>query len=160
MKMPPMPLEHTDYYGFSEFWYSSEDVADIGGPYDFNLFSTVSKGFCGDHWDNILKNFNDGKYKTQDMDRLKHQCMKSSWIAVALHEGLKFPKDFHNLNSVANTLPNGQVVHWTIGAILYRTRFYPLRKIQEAENQNSSEANIPPPSAWDYQLWHYMALFL
>ena len=23
IKMPPIPLEHTDFYGFSEFWYTS-----------------------------------------------------------------------------------------------------------------------------------------
>ena len=26
IKMPPIPLEHTDFYGFSEFWYTSGTI--------------------------------------------------------------------------------------------------------------------------------------
>ena len=66
-----------------------------------------------------MTNFEEGKYQTHDLDRLKHQCMKSAWIAVALHKGLKFPKDYDHLNSAPDSV-NGQVVHWTIGAVLYR----------------------------------------
>ena len=43
MKMPPLPLNHVDFFGFSEFWYSSEDVVDMGGPYHYNKFSEVSR---------------------------------------------------------------------------------------------------------------------
>ena len=58
--------------------------------------------------------------------RLQEQCLKSAWLTVALHEGFKFPKTFKQLTSASNAV-NGQVVSWTIGALLYRTRDFPLR---------------------------------
>ena len=45
---------------------------------------------------------------------------------MVLHEGFDFPESFLRLTSAPETV-NGQVVHWTIGALLYRTRFLPLR---------------------------------
>ena len=35
-------------------------------------------------------------------------------------------QDYSHLASAPETV-NGKVVHWTIGALLYRTRFLPLR---------------------------------
>ena len=57
---------------------------------------------------------------------MQTQCFKSAWVAVALHEGLGFPADYAHLASAPETV-NGKVVHWTLGALLYRTRFLPLR---------------------------------
>ena len=68
----------------------------------------------------------EGKYVTHDVHRLQEQCLKSAWLTVALHEGFKFPKTFNRLTSASNAV-NGQVVSWTIGALLYRTRDFPLR---------------------------------
>ena len=153
IKMPPIPLEHTDFYGFSEFWYTAEDVVHMGGLYSYENFSNASrvsyftmnvadsvyrifkvdfinilflKDYCASNWKNILKHLEEGKYVTHDVHRLQEQCLKSTWLTVALHEGFKFPKTFNRLTSASNAV-NGQVVSWTIGALLYRTRDFPLR---------------------------------
>lgn len=121
IKMPPIPIENSEFYGFSEFWYTMEDVIGMGGKYDYQKVSKAAKDFCAENWTEIQR-----KYPNIDQERLKTQCIKSVWIAVSLHEGFKFPKNFGHLTSAPNTV-NGEVVHWTVGALLYRTRFYPLR---------------------------------
>ena len=36
-------LEDKEYYGFSEFWYTMEDVLRLGGAYDENKFKNSAK---------------------------------------------------------------------------------------------------------------------
>merc|ERR1712098_1033911 len=60
------------------------------------------------------------------MGRLETQCFKSVWVTVALHQGLTFPRSYGHLTAAPNTV-HGEVVHWTLGALLYRTRYLPLR---------------------------------
>ena len=126
INMSPVPLHHMEIYGFSEFWYTMEDTFQMGGPYNFDRFSKASQVFCSTPWSNLVQDFHKGKYPSADMERLRTECIKSTWISVALHEGFQFPDDFAHLISAPNTV-NGQVVHWTIGALLYRTRMYPFR---------------------------------
>ena len=124
IKMPPIvDLQHREFYGFSEFWYTMEDIFQMGGNYDFHAFSTAAQAFCSRHWDDIFPDWQAGKYPNADLERLKTECVKSVWISVALHEGFSFPLDFAHLISAPNTV-NSQVVHWTIGALLYRTRMF------------------------------------
>ena len=42
-----------------------------------------------------------------------------------LHEGFHFPYDYQNLQTAQ--LVYDREVQWTLGAILYKTRFLPLR---------------------------------
>ena len=78
-------------------------------------------------WNKIVEKAEAGKeYSNINQDRLGNTCLKTAWVAVALHEGFHFSKEYKSLTSAPNTV-NGQVVHWTVGALLYRTRFYPLR---------------------------------
>ncbi len=53
------------------------------------------------------------------------QCFKSAWLYAFLHDGLKFPVNYERLRSAS--LVNNNDVQWTLGAILYKTRFLPLR---------------------------------
>ena len=68
----------------------------------------------------------DGQYPKADKERVQTQCFKSNWLTVVLHEGLGFPTSYSHLSAAPETV-NGKVVHWTLGALLYRTRFLPLR---------------------------------
>merc|ERR1712012_864272 len=112
----------------------------MGGNYDFHAFSTAAQAFCSRHWDVIFPDWQAGKYPNADLERLKTECVKSVWISVALHEGFSFPLDFAHLISAPNTV-NSQVVHWTIGALLYRTRMYdPIN----AMNQCSTVSYLYP----------------
>lgn len=46
-------------------------------------------------------------------------------MTSVFHDGLKFPKEYDGLTTVQ--MIEGKEVQWTLGAILYRTRFLPLR---------------------------------
>jgi hypothetical protein len=51
--------------------------------------------------------------------------IESAWLYAFLHDGLKFPVNYQRLRSAS--LVNNNDVQWTLGAILYKTRFLPLR---------------------------------
>jgi len=130
MRPPPIQFDNSEFYGFSEFWYSMDDVLGMGGQYMFNKYRKASKDFCSSRWHLSWAKFMQGSYPNSDTERLETQCFKSVWVTVALHEGLTFPLNYGHLSAAPNTV-HGQVVHWTLGALLYRTRFFPLRAIAE-----------------------------
>ena len=56
---------------------------------------------------------------------VRFQCFKAAWMTTVLHQGFKFPQNYSNLRSAFYI--GDKEVQWTLGAILYRTRFLPLR---------------------------------
>ena len=86
------------------------------------------QNFCDTDWNTTWQKFKDRKYIKADKERMETQCFKSVWIAVALHQGFMFPNNYKLLTSAPNTV-RGRVAHWTVGALLYRTRYFPLRDI-------------------------------
>ena len=92
----------------------------------FKKFQEASKEFCSTRWHLSWAKYLQGSFPNSDVERLVTQCFKSVWVTAALHEGLLFPPGYGHLTSAPNTV-HGQVVHWTLGALLYRTRFFPLR---------------------------------
>ncbi|CAF2078259.1 unnamed protein product [Rotaria magnacalcarata] len=109
---PKINYESQDFYGFSEFWYTMEDVLKIGGPYARLAFLNASTA--------------------TDLNRVLLQCFKSAWLYAFLHDGLKFPVNYQRLRSAS--LVNNNDVQWTLGAILYKTRFLPLRTINQVKS--------------------------
>jgi Golgi nucleoside diphosphatase len=43
IQMPPIPVQNSEFYGFSEFWYTMEDVVRMGGPYLYDKFAIASR---------------------------------------------------------------------------------------------------------------------
>jgi len=129
MRTPPIQFDNSEFYGFSEFWYSMNDVLGMGGQYMFNKYRQASTDFCSAEWHLSWAKYMQGSFPNSDVERLETQCFKSVWVTVALHEGLTFPANYGHLTAAPDTV-NGQVVHWTLGALLYRTRFFPLRAIE------------------------------
>ncbi|XP_023218165.1 ectonucleoside triphosphate diphosphohydrolase 4-like [Centruroides sculpturatus] len=124
-----------DFYGFSEFWYTMEDVLRIGGIYNYKKFQKSARDYCATRWSVLQDRFQRRVYPLADKKRLKYQCFKSAWMSVVLHEGLKLPVDYKGLRSAA--LVQGQHVQWSLGAVLYRTRYFPLRALHKTVGQNS-----------------------
>jgi Golgi nucleoside diphosphatase len=90
-------------YGFSEYWFSMDDVLSLGGLYDHDKFEAKARGFCQQHWRAIkviemgmghckplLKHlmvqdkFRAKFFRKADLDRLETQCFKSAWIHAIL----------------------------------------------------------------------------
>ncbi|CAB4068384.1 ENTPD4 [Lepeophtheirus salmonis] len=152
IQLPSFKFERTKFYGMSEFWYSMNDVFQMGGHYNYNKFADASKAFCNESWKKTLEVHS--SEHLEDM-RMETQCFKSAWICAVLHEGYKFPKSYTKLTSSPSTI-NGEVVHWTLGAILYRTRYFPLRAIEmQMKNKSRRYSHHPTLSILSSQ---YMVL--
>ncbi|XP_071947091.1 ectonucleoside triphosphate diphosphohydrolase 4-like isoform X2 [Antedon mediterranea] len=136
---PNINFANSEFYGFSEYWYCMEDVLRIGGPYSYNVYRKAASEYCATKWSLIEEHRRKGLYTKADEFRLRDQCFKSAWMMAVLHSGFKFPKEYKYLRTAS--LIHDKEVQWTLGAILYRTRFLPLREIQ----QGSFQKNYQPP---------------
>ncbi|XP_047618233.1 ectonucleoside triphosphate diphosphohydrolase 7 isoform X3 [Phacochoerus africanus] len=122
----PIDFNNSEFYGFSEFFYCTEDVLRIGGRYHGPTFAKAAQDYCGMAWSVLTQRFKNGLFSSHaDEHRLKYQCFKSAWMYQVLHEGFHFPYDYPNLQTAQ--LVYDREVQWTLGAILYKTRFLPLR---------------------------------
>lgn len=127
---PAIDYSNSQFYGFSEFYYCTEDVLRMGGDYNATKYSQAAKNYCATQWKTLRERFDSGLYASHaDLHRLKYQCFKSAWMYEVLHTGFSFPSNYKNLKTAL--LVYDKEVQWTLGAILYRTRFLPLRDIQQ-----------------------------
>ncbi|KAM6431574.1 ectonucleoside triphosphate diphosphohydrolase 4 isoform 2-T3 [Liasis olivaceus] len=127
---PPIHFENSEFYGFSEFYYCTEDVLRMGGDYNSAQFLKAAKEYCATKWSVLRERFDRGLYASHaDLHRLKYQCFKSAWMYEVFHNGFGFPVSYGNLKTALQVYD--KEVQWTLGAILYRTRFLPLRDIQQ-----------------------------
>ncbi|KAM9819269.1 ectonucleoside triphosphate diphosphohydrolase 7-like isoform 2-T2 [Syngnathus typhle] len=126
----PINFSNSEFYGFSEFYYCMEDVLRMGGQYDSAKYSRAATDFCATKWLTLKQRLDKKLFSQQaDIDRLKYQCFKSAWMFQVLHGGFRFPADYRSLRTAQ--LVYDKEVQWTLGAILYKTRFLPLRDLQQ-----------------------------
>ncbi|ERE87959.1 ectonucleoside triphosphate diphosphohydrolase 4 isoform 2 [Cricetulus griseus] len=127
---PPIHFQNSEFYGFSEFYYCTEDVLRMGGDYNAAKFTKAAKDYCATKWSILRERFDRGLYASHaDLHRLKYQCFKSAWMFEVFHRGFSFPVTYKNLKTALQVYD--KEVQWTLGAILYRTRFLPLRDIRQ-----------------------------
>ncbi|KAG1657352.1 Ectonucleoside triphosphate diphosphohydrolase 4 [Nymphon striatum] len=127
----PEGFEPSLFYGFSEFWYTMEDVLRIGGPYSKSAFEEAASDYCKTNWNILQMRYRNKLYPKADENRFHMQCFKSAWMSVILHHGL----DFSSKNRlVSANMIKKQSVQWTLGALLYRMRFYPLRTLNVTQH--------------------------
>ncbi|KAH9001377.1 nucleoside phosphatase family-domain-containing protein [Lactarius akahatsu] len=111
--VPPIDFSVSHFIGISEYWYSSEHVFGLGGPYNFVQYERAAQEFCGKPWNEILRmheasrkglpggNGDDKGAKASGLDkrgdrvevsRLQMQCFKAAWVINVLHDGLGMPR--------------------------------------------------------------------
>ncbi|KAL4068126.1 nucleoside phosphatase family-domain-containing protein [Scleroderma citrinum] len=113
--VPPINFASSHFIGVSEYWYSSEHVFGLGGPYDFVQYERAAMEFCRRDWDGIVEQhelskqsgllggdgevLQDGQVvKTGvwgdrvELSRLQMQCFKAAWVVNILHEGIGIPR--------------------------------------------------------------------
>nr|XP_033799718.1 ectonucleoside triphosphate diphosphohydrolase 7 isoform X2 [Geotrypetes seraphini] len=130
----PIDFTNSEFYGFSEFFYCTEDVLRMGGEYNSYKFAKAAQDYCSMTWLALTQRFNRGLFSSHaDQHRLKYQCFKSAWMYQILHDGFHFPYNYPNLRTAQ--LVYDREVQWTLGAILFKTRFLPLRDIHQESNR-------------------------
>ncbi|KAL7981391.1 hypothetical protein Chor_002287 [Crotalus horridus] len=157
---PPIHFENSEFYGFSEFYYCTEDVLRMGGDYNAAQFLKAAnvrpqafrfQEYCATKWSILRERFDHGLYASHaDLHRLKYQCFKSAWMYEVFHNGFGFPVNYNSLKTALQVYD--KEVQWTLGAILYRTRFLPLRDIQ----QENFRGNHPHWRSFAFVYNHYL----
>ncbi|XP_060076889.1 ectonucleoside triphosphate diphosphohydrolase 7-like [Ylistrum balloti] len=137
---PEISFQKTEFYGFSEFWYTMQDVFSKGGLYDKEEFQKEAQKFCSTKWTTLQSRVEQKLYPNADDQRMKTECFKSAWMTTVLHHGLKFPVTYHQLRSV--NLINNRDIQWTLGALIHRTRYLPLRDIEKFETQHAQLSSV------------------
>lgn len=113
-------FEGTEFYGFSEFYYSLHDVLGLNGDYIYDQVRTAASAYCETDWSVIEKRKLKNLYPQANDDRLGCQCFKSAWVTSILHSGLKMPNGYDSFHTISTI--KGNMVQWTLGALLFRTR--------------------------------------
>ncbi|ODV96069.1 hypothetical protein PACTADRAFT_41245, partial [Pachysolen tannophilus NRRL Y-2460] len=90
---PQIDFKEDKFVGVSEYWYTANDVFNMGGEYNFLKFNEKVKEFCSEEWATISSNFEAGKYgENMKLEYLKDSCFKASWVINILHEGFGLPR--------------------------------------------------------------------
>lgn len=109
-------FEGTEFYGFSEFFYSTDDVYHLGGKYDYEKVLEATKKHCSFGWYSMPSHYDIKSYPRADEQRLRTQCFKGSYMMSFLHEGLSMPKTYSAFTTVHEI--EGNIAQWTLGALI------------------------------------------
>ncbi|KAK3095111.1 hypothetical protein FSP39_010449 [Pinctada imbricata] len=68
---PDIPFLKSEFYGFSEFWYTMEDVYRMGGVYDSKKFDLEAEKFCKTDWSTLQGWYEKKLYPNADENRFR-----------------------------------------------------------------------------------------
>ncbi|KAI6653518.1 Ectonucleoside triphosphate diphosphohydrolase 4 isoform X2 [Oopsacas minuta] len=117
MYQAPIDFTNMQFYGFSEFWYTMDDVFNIGGVYYREKYDLSAVEYCSLDWSTIMDWRGKNLYPRADLNRQATQCFKSAWLSIVLHRGFGFPDDYNHLQSTDRI--DGREIQWTMGALIY-----------------------------------------
>ncbi|VDP03269.1 unnamed protein product [Soboliphyme baturini] len=123
---PAIDYNEMEFYGMSEYWFTSNDVFTLGTSYDRQKFLYSSSEYCSTNWSIIWRRFSRKLYPKADENRLRMQCFKSAWASVLLHTAFGFPENVSTFHPVYQI--EGKEIQWTLGAVLHKMRHLPLKK--------------------------------
>ncbi|AOA61831.1 Apyrase with wide substrate specificity [Komagataella phaffii CBS 7435] len=133
---PMIDFQRDKFVGISEYWYTANDVFQMGGEYNFMLFNEKVINFCSSSWEEIERNYKENLYgENINLELLQDSCFKASWVINVLHEGFGLPRidldenvsedtlesndqEFKHIPFQSANLIEGAELSWTLGAML------------------------------------------
>ncbi|CAG8449324.1 2699_t:CDS:10 [Diversispora eburnea] len=79
---PNIDFSVNNFIGISEYWYTSEDLFNLGGSWNYEEFTEKARNYCGENWNEIYSEFHRGVWNSSSIDlpRLEMQCFKSACV--------------------------------------------------------------------------------
>lgn len=68
---PPINLDRMEFYGFSEYWFSMNDVLGLRGQYKYEDLLEKGGEFCSTAWDTIMDRYRRKHYRKVDKQRIE-----------------------------------------------------------------------------------------
>ncbi|PWN22556.1 hypothetical protein BCV69DRAFT_257478 [Microstroma glucosiphilum] len=92
--VPTIDFSVNHFIGVSEYWFSSHDIFNLGGVYDFVQFQKAAQKFCSRPWAELEKSLAGKKEFAPQVneERLRMQCFKAAWMVTVLHDGIGIPR--------------------------------------------------------------------
>jgi Golgi apyrase len=59
---PIEDFRHHKFVGVSEYWYSSQDIFELGGAYTYEKFYEAARLYCAKDWASIQSDYKRGKW--------------------------------------------------------------------------------------------------
>uniref|UniRef100_A0A1I7SXZ9 Nucleoside-diphosphatase mig-23 n=1 Tax=Caenorhabditis tropicalis TaxID=1561998 RepID=A0A1I7SXZ9_9PELO len=116
---PSVNLSNVQLYGFSEYWYTTNNFGS-GGAYHYKQFTDEVRKYCQKNWSDIQEGFKRNEFPNADFERLETNCFKAAWVSTVLHEGFNVDRTKNLFQSVLKIA--GEEMQWALGAMLYHTR--------------------------------------
>lgn len=90
---PAIDFDVNHFIGVSEYWYTTNDVFDMGGEYDYAMYSAKVEQFCSRDWESIMIDLKREKWgKKLDEEKVRMVCFKAAWMMNVLHDGFGVPR--------------------------------------------------------------------
>ncbi|KAI9030445.1 nucleoside phosphatase family-domain-containing protein [Hyaloraphidium curvatum] len=114
------------FIGISEYWYTVENVFQLGGDYSYKDFANAARTFCAQDWNTTMDAFRSSKFPhVHDVEKLQFQCFKAAWLVNFLHEGLGIPQQYLADEDKDDMVPlrsvneiSGLQISWTLGVMV------------------------------------------
>ncbi|KAF3818396.1 hypothetical protein GH733_011813 [Mirounga leonina] len=129
---PPIHFQNSEFYGFSEFYYCTEDVLRMGGDYNAATFTKAAKDYCATKWSILRERFDRGLYASHaDLHRLKDIQQETFRASHAHWRGFSFVYNHY--------LFSGCFLVVVLSILLYLLR---LRRIHRRAPRSASTATL------------------
>ncbi|KAI7904833.1 nucleoside phosphatase family-domain-containing protein [Cokeromyces recurvatus] len=110
---PDIDWSVNKFVGISEYWYSSHDILNLGGVYDFTEYEKKASDYCARDWSLITEKKD---LSIAELNRYQMQCFKSAWIVNILHEGIGIPR-IKNPSGHFNLTEDQEILEQTIESV-------------------------------------------
>ncbi|KAL6604903.1 nucleoside phosphatase family-domain-containing protein [Neocallimastix sp. 'constans'] len=140
---PVTDFSKMPFYGISEYWYTSHDVHNQGGVYNYNKFYNAAKELCKTNWNTLDINYKNGNYPSIYNEYLLFlSCFRSSWVMTVLHEGIGISKN-PNFNKRDNMKFAEFIFDTEIFESLDKNSRLNIKKRNETDNNKDKEELVP-----------------